>query len=646
MYLLEKYQTLVVQGETGCGKSTQIPQYLAECGYTKIGEDGKKLAIGVTQPRRVAATTLAARVAEERQCRLGTQVGYNIRFDECFIAGETEIKYLTEGILTREMMSDPLLKQYSVIIIDEAHERTLYTDILLGLVKKILRKRPELRLIVSSATLEAESMKDFFNLNDNEEDSSKDTSTILCIEGRTYPVDIYYLKEAVPDYVKACIDTVISIHEKESSGDILVFLTGQEEVENACSILFDWARQNKHRQDIKKLFVLPLYAALPHSEQMKVFETFPRSVRKVIVATNIAEASVTIEGVNFVVDCGFVKLRFYNPKTCTDSLIIMPTSQASAEQRAGRAGRVRPGKAYRLYREEDFRRLQLFTPPEIQRTSLPAPILQLKALGINNIVKFQFPAPPPERNIVTALDLLYALGAIDDNGSLTTPLGLQMAEFPLHPMFAKMLLVSAEFGCSEEALTIAAMLQVQNIFTQPSSGQRSIQARKAKHSFSVEEGDWITYLNVFNAFVKEGKVRSWADRNYLNYKGLLRAVEVRHRLVSLLNRFRIKLKSAEDVDTIRRCIVAGFFANAAYMHHSGVYRTVRGDYELHIHPSSVLYTKSRPPPYVIFNEVLHTSKEFMRDIVTVEPKWLYELAPHYYDFATDREFAERKYLNK
>ena len=639
MYLLEKYQTLVIQGETGCGKSTQIPQYLVDARWTS-GQD-KTFMIGITQPRRIAATSLACRVAEERECKLGTEVGYNIRFDECFHNGVTRIKYLTEGILVREMMSDPLLKNYSVMMVDEAHERTLYTDILLGLLKKIIRKRPELRVIVSSATLEAETIRDFFNLKTSE--SSKDTSAILSVEGRAYPVEIFYSEEPAANYIKASVETVIKIHETQPHGDVLVFLTGQEEVEQAVEMLFDYAKTIKNRDDnLKRMFVLPLYAALPYADQRKVFETFPKSVRKVVVATNIAEASVTINGITYIVDCGFVKMRYYNPRTCTDSLIIVPTSQASAQQRAGRAGRVRPGKAFRLYPEEEFNRLEPFTVPEIQRSSLAGIILQLKALGINNLVKFEFPSPPPERNIITALDLLYALEAVDDNGSLTQPLGLQMAEFPLHPMFAKMLLVSAKFNCSEEALTIAAMLQVQNIFIQPGFGQRALQARKAKHSFSFEEGDLISYLNVYNSLIRNGKVRSWADRNYLNYKGLLRAVEVRHRLEILLKRFKIKMKSTNDVDLIRKCIVSGFFANAAYLHYTGVYRTVRGDHELHIHPSSVLYTQSRPPQWVVFVEVLQTSKEFMRDITTVDPKWLYELAPHYYEFGTEREIAERK----
>ena len=637
MYLLEKYQSLIIQGETGSGKSTQIGQFLAESGWCD-GPDGI-LRVCITQPRRVAAITLAVRVAEEKGCQIAEEVGYTIRFDDKTSA-KTQIKYVTEGVLIREMMSDPLLKTYSVIMIDEAHERTLNTDILLVLLKDILRKRPELRLIVSSATLEADIMRKYLNFNKTS-DRNKDKAVILSVEGRSYPVEVYYSNEPVPNYVSACVEAVIQIHESEASGDVLVFLTGQEEVEEVVNTLKDYSRTLKERPDLKKMFVLPMYGSLPAKDQYKVFETFPRSVRKVVVSTNVAEASVTIPGIYFVVDSGFVKMRFYSPKTCSDTLIIVPTSQASAQQRAGRAGRLRSGKVYRLYPESEFVKLTQFTPPEIERSTLAFTILQLKALGIKNVVELDFPTPPPQHNLITGLELLFALGAIDDRGELVQPLGEQMAEFPLHPMFSKMLLSADKFECAEEALTITAMLQVENLFTQPASGQRSIQARNAKHNLSVEEGDWITYLNIYNKFLQEGKIRSWADRNYLNYKGLLKGCEIREKLISLMNRFKVKIKSANgDVDKVRRCIVSGFFANAAYLHSSGTYRTVRGDHELHIHPSSVLFTQSRPPKWVIFSEILHTSQEFMRDLTVVQPKWLYDIAPHYYKFGTERELRE------
>lgn len=634
LYILEEYNVLIVKGETGCGKSTQICQYLHDAGWT----DGKDapLMVGITQPRRVAAVSLAQRVAEEMAVNLGKDVGYSIRFDDCWESGKTFIKYMTEGILIREMMSDPLLSAYSVIIVDEIHERTLYTDIVLGLLKKIIRRRPELRIIVSSATLEFDSMENFFQ-------DDKIKTYKLNIQGRTFPVHIHYSDQPVADYVKSCVSVAIEIHEKRPSGDILIFLTGQEEVERAVEMLVDYSRTAKDNPNSKKMFVLPFYSSLPAADQMRIFERFPRSVRKVVVATNLAEASITISGITYVVDSGFVKLKFYNPKTCTDSLVVVPVSQASADQRAGRAGRTRPGEAYRLYTEKDFKNLNPYTIPEISRSSLVPIILQLKALGINNILKFSFISRPPEHNLITALEHLYSLGALDDEGNLTNPTGLRLAEFPLDAMFAKMLLSSGEMGCSEEILTIVAMLQVKNIFVQPSSGQKSLQAKNIKYAFSVEEGDLIAYLNIYNAFIKAGRVRSWADSKYLNYKSLLKANEVRRRLERYLRRFDIPIVSADGcVDTVLRCIVTGCFANAAYLEPSGTYRTVRGGYELHINPSSVLFTVTRPPHWVVFVEVLHTTKEFMRDISAIKSEWLYELAPHYYEYGTDREVMERK----
>lgn len=399
---------------------------------------------------------------------------------------------------------------------------------------------------------------------------------------------------------------------------------------------------DKFEGNYKKLFVLPFYASLPTNDQLKVFQTFPKSVRKVIVATNIAEASVTINGISFVVDCGFFKTRYFNSKTGVDSLVIVPITKASAQQRAGRAGRTKSGYAFRLYPEAEYNNLVPFTAPEIERVALPSVILQLKALGINNIVKFDFLSPPPEVNVISSLDILFALNAIDDNGNMTDPLGLQMAEFPLSPSFSKMLMVSEQFGCSEEILTITSILQVQNIFSLPGGGQRAQQARRAKHNLSVEEGDLITYLNVYNQFVKSGQIKSWSDRNYLNYKGLLRAHEIRNRLKSILRKFNVRLKSSHDVEAICKCIVAGFFTNAAQLCPDGVYRTIRGNHEMYIHPTSVIFNMKRPPKFIVFTEVLHTTKEFMKEITPIKPNWLYELAPHYYEFGTDREIYERK----
>ncbi|XP_057270304.1 probable ATP-dependent RNA helicase DHX35 isoform X1 [Pezoporus wallicus] len=670
LYLVENYQTLVLVGETGCGKSTQIPQYLAEAGWAAEGR-----VVGVTQPRRVAAVSIASRVADERGAVLGHEVGYCIRFDDCTDPQATRIKFLTDGMLVREMMADPLLTRYSVLMLDEAHERTLYTDIAIGLLRKIQKKRGDLRLIVASATLDAEKFKNFFNQNDTG-DPSKDTSVILTVEGRTFPVDIFYIQSPVPDYVKSTVETAMKIHQMENDGDILAFLTGQEEVETVVSMLIEQARALSRTGMKRHLRVLPMYAGLPSPEQMKVFERVSHNVRKVVVATNVAETSVTVRGIVFVIDCGFVKLRAYNPKTAIECLVVVPVSKASANQRAGRAGRNRSGKCYRLYtaidrrmikdaqaspeeatkmlqgleqlcsgarlrelgwvslekrrllKEEDFEKLPKSTVPEMQRSNLAPVILQLKALGIDNVLRFPFLSPPPAQSMVQALELLYALGGLDMHCRLTEPLGMRIAEFPLNPMFAKMLLESGNFGCSQEILTIAAMMQIQNIFVIPPN-QKS-QAARRHRKFAVEEGDHLTMLNVYEAFVKHSKSSQWCQEHFLNYKGLVRASVVREQLKKLLVRFKVPKKSSEgDPDPVLRCIVSGFFANAAKFHSTGAYRTIRDDQELHIHPTSVLYAE-KPPRWVVYNEVIQTAKYYMRDVTAVESAWLLELAPHFY----------------
>uniref|UniRef100_A0A8D1BZW9 Probable ATP-dependent RNA helicase DHX35 n=1 Tax=Sus scrofa TaxID=9823 RepID=A0A8D1BZW9_PIG len=606
LYLIENYQTVVIVGETGCGKSTQIPQYLAEAGWTAEGR-----VVGVTQPRRVAAVTVAGRVAEERGAVLGHEVGYCIRFDDCTDPLATRIKFLTDGMLVREMMVDPLLTKYSAIMLDEAHERTLYTDIAIGLLKKKFR--------------------DFFNQNDTS-DPTRDTCVILTVEGRTFPVDIFYLQSPVPDYIKSTVETVMKIHQTEGDGDILAFLTGQEEVETVVSMLIEQARALGRTGMKRHLRVLPMYAGLPSFEQMKVFERVSRSVRKVIVATNVAETSITISGIVYVIDCGFVKLRAYNPRTAIECLVVVPVSQASANQRAGRAGRSRSGKCYRLYTEDAFDQLPQSTVPEMQRSNLAPVILQLKALGIDNVLRFHFMSPPPAQSMVQALELLYALGGLDKDCRLTEPLGMRIAEFPLNPMFAKMLLESGNFGCSQEILSIAAMMQIQNIFVVPSN-QKS-QAIRVHRKFAVEEGDHLTMLNVYEAFIKHNKNSQWCQEHFLNYKGLVRAATVREQLKKLLVKFQVPKKSSEgDPDPVLRCIVSGFFANAARFHSTGVYRTIRDDHELHIHPASVLYAE-KPPRWVIYNEVIQTSKYYMRDVTAIESAWLLELAPHFYQQGT------------
>lgn len=616
LYLLESCQVLILTGETGSGKSTQVPQYLHEAGWTQDG-----LRIGISQPRRVACVTLAKRVAEETGSLVGQVAGYTVRFDDC-TSKQTRIKYLTEGILINEIMGDPLLTKYSVIVLDEAHERSLLCDMSLGLLKKILKKRQDLKLIVSSATLDADSIKKFF-------DSGKAFQTkILSIQGRTYSVDMHYSVQPVPDYVKSAIETVQKIHETQTAGHVLVFLTGEREVDDCCRSLRDYAMEQKHG----KMYVCALYASLPSADQLKAFEPISPNVRKVIVATNIAETSVTINGVVYVVDCGFVKIRCYNPKTGTDGLLVVPTSKGSANQRAGRAGRIAPGKAYRLYTEESFGALREFSVPEIQRSNLTWLVLHLKSLGVDNIVRFDFPSAPPSKILLNAVEILYAHGALGEDGQMTD-VGKQLVLFNCGPLQAKMLLKSLDYGCSSEMLTIVAMLQMESLFVCPQ--YKSREAKRARYQFSVSEGDLLTLLNAYTSFVQHQKSKQWCSQHFLSYKSLCKAMEIRSRLKSVLQKISgtETLSSANDSEILRKCIASGYFTNAAYWHYTGEYRSVCGDHTLHVHTESALYSQ-RPPKFVVFTEVISTHKLFMKGITSIEQEWLVQISPNFFHIST------------
>ncbi|EFW23317.1 hypothetical protein D8B26_006810 [Coccidioides posadasii str. Silveira] len=634
LYVVENYPVTIVVGQTGSGKTTQLPQFLDKAGWCA---DGKQIA--VTQPRRVAATTVAARVAEEMRCSVGQEVGYSIRFEDV-TSSATRIKFLTDGLLLREALVDPLLSRYSVIMVDEAHERSLSTDILLGILKKIMKKRPELRIIVSSATLQAEEFlrffaEDQFNAENGSEMGGK-VGRILSLEGRMYPVDCLFLESPAEDYVERAIKTVFDIHAGKTNGDILLFLTGREEIDLAIQKISERAASLPPKS--QELLPLPLYAGLTTEQQLYVFDPAPENTRKVIVATNIAEASVTIDGIVFVIDCGYAKLRAYDPNTGIDTLTAVPISKASASQRAGRAGRTRPGKCFRLYTEESYACLPDASVPEIQRSNLAPVILQLKALGIDNIVRFDFFSSPPAELVVRALELLYSLGAVDEYAKLTKPLGIHMAELSVEPMMAKVLLNASTFGCLSEILSIAAMTSVQgSVWFQQEGDKKGMES--ARRKFAVEEGDHLTYLNVYQAFVTKGKKDSkWCRENSLNYKSMQKAVSIRAQLKRYLDRFGIQIDEtlssrksqlATTAEQIQRCLTTGYFGHAARMQPDGTFKTISGGVTLHAHPSSLLF--NRKADWVIFHEVLQTSsKIFIRDITKIQKSWLLEYASDYY----------------
>ncbi|KDO77782.1 hypothetical protein CISIN_1g005436mg [Citrus sinensis] len=544
LYLVETHATTIIVGETGSGKTTQIPQYLKEAGWA----DGGRV-IACTQPRRLAVQAVASRVAEEMGVKVGEEVGYTIRFEDFTNKDLTAIKFLTDGVLLREMMDDPLLTKYSVIMVDEAHERSISTDILLGLLKKIQRCRSDLRLIISSATIEAKSMSAFFHARkgrrglEGVELVPRLEPAILSVEGRGFNVQIHYVEEPVSDYVQAAVSTVLLIHDKEPPGDILVFLTGQDDIDATIQLLTEEARTSK--KNSSGLIILPLYSGLSRAEQEQVFSPTPRGKRKVVISTNIAETSLTLEGIVYVVDSGFSKQRFYNPISDIENLVVAPISKASARQRAGRAGRVRPGKCYRLYTEEYFvKEIPAEGIPEMQRSNLVSCVIQLKALGIDNILGFDWPASPPPEAMIRALEVLYSLGVLDDDAKLTSPTGFQVAEIPLEPMISKMILSSNELGCSEEIITISAVLSIQSIWVSGRGAQKELD--EAKLRFAAAEGDHVTFLNIYKGFLQSCKSSHWCHKNFINYHAMKKVIEIREQLRRIAQRIGIVMKSCES----------------------------------------------------------------------------------------------------
>ena len=614
------HQVLIIEGETGSGKTTQIPQYLYEAGYCR---DGMK--IGCTQPRRVAAMSVAARVAQEMGTKLGNEVGYSIRFEDC-TSERTRIKYMTDGMLLREFLSEANLQSYSAIIIDEAHERTLHTDVIFGLVKDIARFRPDLKVLISSATLDAQKFSDFF-----------DEAPVFRIPGRRFPVEIFYTKTPEADYIDACVVTVLQIHVTQDSGDILVFLTGQEEIEACQENLTDRVRRLGSR--IKELIILPIYANLPSDMQAKIFAPTPPGARKCILATNIAETSLTIDNIIYVIDPGFCKQNSYNARSGMESLQVVPISKASANQRAGRAGRVAAGKCFRLYTAWSYKsEREENTVPEIQRVNLGNVVLLLKSLGINDPMQFDFLDPPQHETLAVALEQLYVLGALDHKGELTK-LGRRMAEFPVDPMMSKMLLASEKFKCSEEIVTIASMMSVNSaVFYRPKD--KAVHADAARQSFFSSGGDHLTLLNVYNRWVDAEYSTQWCFENFIQHRSMRRARDVREQLVRLLDRAEVELLSSDDITAIGKAVTAGYFYHTARLSKCGSYRTVQHNQPALIHPSSSMVGEL--PRWIIYHELVSTSKEYMRQVLKIENSWLLEVAPHYFNCKELDDASSRK----
>lgn len=632
MDYIEANQVTILIGETGSGKSTQIPQFLLDYLYAKRIHG----SIAVTQPRRVAAINLATRVASEHGCNLGEQVGYSVRFDTV-VSGKTRLKYLTDGMLLRELMMNKKLEEYSVIIIDEAHERTILTDLILGFLKTLIHgERPDLKLIVMSATLQAERFSAFF-----------DNAPILFVEGRKFNVSEYYLGSPSEDIVDSMIKAVVQVNQGEPLGDILCFLPGQEEIDKAVTII-DKISEVLHKETSVPLMVpLPLYAALSPRQQAEVFLPLKGFKRKVVFSTNIAETSVTVSGVRYVIDSGLRKVKVWRHQLGLATLLTVPISRASAQQRTGRAGREAEGKAFHLYCEGDVSKLPEQTEPEIVRSDVTSPVLMLKRYGVEDIVRWSWFENPGRDAILMGLQELYQLGALDDFGHITK-VGRQMALLPIQPHLSSVLIRAHDLGCLDQVIDIVACLSVENLLLSPSPEERDeVNERRLQQSNSgLYWGDLILLKDLFDVYFYDlndrtsatSERKAWCKELCISYRGFKNVVKIREQLrgycKKLFPNFRndddlgngvsTKLtESRDEITKILKCFLVGFSKNTAIGMPDRSYRTVVTGETISVHPSSALFMNKQCPA-IMYIEYVFTTKGYARNVSRIELSWLQE----------------------
>jgi len=609
--LIKENQVVIVSGETGCGKSTQIPKMCLRAGR---GLEGK---IGCTQPRRIAAITIAHRIAEEIGEEIGRSVGYKIRFREK-TSKQAFIKIMTDGMLLAETQGDPALYEYDTLIIDEAHERTLNIDFILGIIRTLLPRRPELKVIITSATLDTEKFSSAFG-----------HAPVVNVEGRTYPVEVEYLPidpdlEEAGDitYVDMAVKAVDGLREKKRYGDVLVFMPTEEDILETCE------RLEGHRYP--GTTILPLFARLPASEQGRVYAV---SGSKIVVATNVAETSLTIPGIRYVIDTGLARISQYLPRTRTTSLPISPISQSSADQRKGRCGRVQHGVCIRLYSEENFASRPPFTLPEIQRANLAEVILRMLFLKLGHPSTFPFLDPPAERSVKDGLDLLMELAAVTqerEQPSLTGK-GKLMARMPLDPRISRMMIEATQEGCLGDVAVIAAALSIQDPRERPV--EKSAQADQAHNPFKDPDSDFLTLLNIWNRYHREwetlktqNKMRKFCKQNFLSYPRMREWVYTHEQITGILIEQKIGLQETKQelqYARIHRCVLSGFLSNIALKKEKNLHQAARGR-EVMIFPGSTLFNKS--PAWIVAAEMVKTSRLFARTVGKIQPEWIEPLA--------------------
>ncbi|MBY5920754.1 ATP-dependent RNA helicase HrpA [Ferrimonas balearica] len=606
---IANHQVVIVAGETGSGKTTQLPKICLELGR------GQRGLIGHTQPRRLAARAVASRVAEELESSLGQHVGFKVRFADQ-TSPDSYIKLMTDGILLAEIQHDRWLDQYDTLIIDEAHERSLNIDFILGYLKQLLPKRPDLKLIITSATIDVARFSHHFG-----------AAPIIEVSGRTYPVEQRYLplvQEEGPDLdlmegIFAAVDELCD----EGPGDILIFMNGEREIRDAADAL--------NRRNLRDTEILPLYARLSHSEQARIFS--PHSGRRIVLATNVAETSLTVPGIKYVIDPGTARISRYSYRTKVQRLPIEPISQASANQRAGRCGRVSEGICIRLYSQEDFESRPAFTDPEILRTNLGSVILQMLALGLGDIAAFPFIQPPDTRHIKDGMTLLEELAAITvkKGDPKMTPLGRQLARLPIDPRLARMVIEAQKQGCVHEAMVIAAALSIQDPRERPIERQ---QAADEKHSRFADKGsDFIAFLNLWDHIKTQQKAlsgnqfRRQCKSDFLNYLRVREWQDLYSQLRQSLSDLDIRLTIGERAgeDQIHRALLAGLLSHIGMKEAEGHFKGARNT-KFYVFPGSSLAKK--PPKWLMAAELTETSRLFARTVAKFDPEWVEPLAGH------------------
>jgi len=639
--LLVENRIIVVVGETGSGKTTQIPQYLLDSErFQCLFENKRGLRIAITQPRRVAAVAMARRVSDERGTRLGDVVGYCIRFEDKSGAS-TRLRYMTDGCLLRECLGDPNLANYDVVILDEAHERSLHTDVLFALMKRaVVNRAGQLRMLVTSATLDTGAFSQYFDC------------PVLEVPGRSFAVDLHYHPVSKTQRVEAAVNVALNLHVREGPGHILVFLTGMEECEQAVQFangklqsMVDGGKQ------VSDCLIVPLYGMMQSDDQRNVFEEVPEGCRKLVFSTNIAETSLTVAGVGFVVDCGYCKQKFFNPKTGMESLQVTEVSQVQAKQRAGRAGRTQHGKCFRLYSEESFNRSLLkVTVPEILRSNLASVSLQMKAMGIEDVVNFDFMEPPDRVRLVKSLRLLFLIGALDADGKLT-PLGERISQLPLEPQYGRVLVAAAELGCVSEALTLVSMLSSEGVWFRPSrqNAEQWEEAQAIQERFVHPLGDHLTLIRVYNMWEEDGCSPEWCKSNFLHFRALRQARDIRSQLYEQLEKVsevsvRKAIQKHERDDRDRRrgrdkgntgteeallqSLCSGFFMQTARIcGAAGGWLIVGENVLVKCESSSAMDGSSAE--WVLYTDLVGSTVAncMMRTVSAVDHKWLQPLLP-------------------